>query len=172
MRYRKTTDSEGLFGKMSPDAFPTKPTRSAVSWEQLSAMMVPYTLVTNPDAVAVQIHGDGSGLASELNSLTTTANPLANSSKPPKGITGPNGRTQVWLPDHGHGPLGGFSTVNISASPNGAVACSLSSILETGRIPQRFFLSQEAKSGVLKRAERRGKKLPERLQAALQAGAG
>ncbi len=50
-----------------------------------------------------------------------------------------------------------------------AAACSLSGILEAGNVPQRFFLSATACRGILRRAEKRGKALPERLKAALQA---
>jgi hypothetical protein len=48
----------------------------------------------------------------------------------------------------------------------------LSDILEaTGSVPQRFFLSPKACAGILRRAAKRGKKLPEALEAALQAAA-
>ncbi len=50
-----------------------------------------------------------------------------------------------------------------------AVVCSLSDILETGDVPQRFFLSATACKGILRRAEKRGKSLPQRLREALQA---
>lgn len=93
---------------------------------------------------------------------------LSAAALPWKHQTGRAGLTQVWLPGHGHGLLGGFSTLNISESPNDASACSLSQILETAPIPQRFFLSREAKQGVLRRAEKRGKKLPEKLRLALE----
>lgn len=52
---------------------------------------------------------------------------------------------------------------------SGAVACSLSSTLETGSIASRFFLSGKACAGILRRAEARGKKLPEALRLALEA---
>jgi hypothetical protein len=49
---------------------------------------------------------------------------------------------------------------------------SLSDILEaTGAVPQRFFLSPKACEGILRRAEKRGKKLPEVLARALKAAA-
>jgi hypothetical protein len=41
--------------------------------------------------------------------------------------------------------------------------------LETGAVPQRFFLSATACQGILRRAEKRGKKLPEQLERALAA---
>jgi hypothetical protein len=44
---------------------------------------------------------------------------------------------------------------------------SLSDILETGDVPLRYFLSARACRGILRRAERRGKRLPEHLELAL-----
>ena len=46
--------------------------------------------------------------------------------------------------------------------------CSLSDVLETGNVPPRFSLSAKACSGILRRAERRGKALPPMLKAALE----
>jgi hypothetical protein len=60
-------------------------------------------------------------------------------------------------------------TLNTSDWPSDGSACSLSAILETGAVPQRFYLSARACQGILRRAERRGKKLPIPLQAALEA---
>lgn len=82
------------------------------------------------------------------------------------------GLTLAWLPGRGHGRLGGFSMLNISASPNDAAACSLSSVLETAPIPPRYFLSPQACAGILRRAARRKKTLPPQLQAALESVAG
>jgi hypothetical protein len=45
---------------------------------------------------------------------------------------------------------------------------SLSDVLETGPVPPRFSLSAKACSGILRRAERRGKALPPMLKAALE----
>jgi hypothetical protein len=47
--------------------------------------------------------------------------------------------------------------------------CSLSDILETGAVPQRYFLSAKACKGILRRAAKRGKELPPQLARALQA---
>ena len=60
-------------------------------------------------------------------------------------------------------------TLNILEYHSGAVASSLSDILETGDVPQRFFLSATACRGILRRAEKRGKTLPPALQSALEA---
>ena len=45
----------------------------------------------------------------------------------------------------------------------------LSKVLERGPVHQKYFLSEKACSGILRRAERRGKALPEPLRQALQA---
>lgn len=48
--------------------------------------------------------------------------------------------------------------------------CSLSDILEdSGSVPQRYFLSAKACAGILRRAAKRGKALPEHLARALRA---
>ena len=78
------------------------------------------------------------------------------------------GQTQVWLSDPGREQLGGFSMLNISDWPNDGGACSLSSVLETGPIPSKYFLSPKACLGLLRRATARGKTLPQLLLLALQ----
>lgn len=62
-------------------------------------------------------------------------------------------------------------TLNISAfhSADGAYSeCSLQEILEPNAA-QKYYLSPAACRGVLRRAERRGKPLPDRLRQALEA---
>ena len=49
----------------------------------------------------------------------------------------------------------------------GESLCALSEVLETGNVPQRFFLSATACQGILRRADKRGKELPEALRLAL-----
>lgn len=58
-------------------------------------------------------------------------------------------------------------TLNTSESHKGEEESLLSDILEIGEIPQRFFLSKKACEGILRRAEKRGKELPEQLKMAL-----
>ena len=53
--------------------------------------------------------------------------------------------------------------------PSDDAVCSLSDILETGDVPQRYYLSAKACAGILRRAEKRGKALPDALRAALMA---
>lgn len=66
--------------------------------------------------------------------------------------------------------LGGYLTLNTSDWPSDASVCSLSEVLETD-VPQKYFLSRKAARGVLRRAEKRGKALPEPLRLALEATA-
>ena len=61
-----------------------------------------------------------------------------------------------------------FSMLSFSESPNAAEECSLSDTLEIGDLPQRYYLSATACSGILRRARKRGKKLPGMLEEALR----
>ena len=72
-----------------------------------------------------------------------------------------------------HWPTQGLVTSNgecwirsTSESPKGAVESSLSQVLET-QVAARYSLSVKAAGGILLRAERRGRKLPEPLRQAL-----
>ena len=69
----------------------------------------------------------------------------------------------------GMGSPTGFLTLSTSEWPSAAAVCSLSDTLETGAVPQRYFLSATACRGILRRAEKRGKDLPTTLARALQA---
>jgi hypothetical protein len=62
-------------------------------------------------------------------------------------------------------------TANGSEWPNDGDVCSLSEVLEPS-VPPKYSLSPMACQGILRRAEKRGKKLPEHLEAALVAVAG
>ena len=66
----------------------------------------------------------------------------------------------------GMGFRGACSTAAISAWPNAAKECFLSDVLEP-HVPLRFFLSPRTAAGILRRAEKRGRILPSRLQQAL-----
>ena len=63
--------------------------------------------------------------------------------------------------------LGECSTLSIGESPSVAVESRLSQILEVNPHP-KYSLSQRACQGILNRAERRGKELPEMLRTALE----
>ena len=63
--------------------------------------------------------------------------------------------------------LGELSTLNFGASPSVADESTLSQILEANA-PEKYYLSRKACEGILRRAERRGKVLPEMLREALE----
>jgi hypothetical protein len=69
----------------------------------------------------------------------------------------------------GMGSLTECLTLSSLEWPSAAAVCSLSDTLETGDVPQRFFLSATACQGILRRAEKRGKVLPEALERSLKA---
>src|SRR3990172_3613533 len=62
---------------------------------------------------------------------------------------------------------GGCLTLSISEFPNDADVCSLSEVLET-EAPQKYYLSPRAAHGIIRRAEKRGKKLPTHLEQTLR----
>jgi hypothetical protein len=72
-----------------------------------------------------------------------------------------------WLKS-GMGSHTGFLTLNTLECHKDAGVCSLSGILETTGVPQRFYLSAKACAGILRRAEKRGKKMPAMLEGALR----
>ena len=62
---------------------------------------------------------------------------------------------------------GEFSTLNFSERPSVAVESTLSQILEANA-PEKYWLSAKACAGILRRASKRGKKLPPMLKEALE----
>jgi len=84
-------------------------------------------------------------------------------------------KERTWRQSLGSWPTSGMGgpteclTLNTSEYPSGAVASSLSDVLETGELPPRFSLSPKAAAGILRRAERRERDLPTPLLHALQA---
>lgn len=66
--------------------------------------------------------------------------------------------------------LGELSTPNIGESPSVENVSILSQILEA-EVPEKYYLSPKACSGILRRAEKRGKNLPPLLEAVLKAQA-
>ncbi len=62
---------------------------------------------------------------------------------------------------------GGYLTLSTSELPNDAAVCSLSQVLEADA-PPKYYLSAKACAGILRRAEKRGKELPEQLHRALR----
>ena len=61
----------------------------------------------------------------------------------------------------------GRSMLNTGAYPREECVSTLSQILMAD-VPQKYYLSQKAAQGILRRASERGKKLPEVLETALK----
>lgn len=93
--------------------------------------------------------------------------PLIFGTHPPS-FTQDDGAVKVWTFDKKSMPRGLAGRINVEEWPNDAAVCSLPQILETGQIPQRFFLSPKACSGILRRAEKRGCKLPQKFREAAE----
>ena len=51
-------------------------------------------------------------------------------------------------------------TARTSESPNNAVECTLLPCIETGEVPEKYFLSPNAATGILRRVDRMGRNLP------------
>ena len=62
---------------------------------------------------------------------------------------------------------GGCATLNIGECPSAVKESTLWQILQEDA-PEKYYLSAKACEGILRRAERRGKKLPEMLREALK----
>ena len=95
---------------------------------------------------------------------------------PPSSLQGEEGSTPiaVWCPDQKEPWHGGCLTPNGTEYPSDENVCLswLWQVLETGPVPTRYYLSANACQGILRRAAKRGKKLPEMLEAALRARIG
>ena len=108
----------------------------------------------------------------DLGTLSGKMSPVS-SHQTEEGILEPSsGRWGTW----GMTSPTGFLTLNGSEhnsfqTPSHSVdgVCSLSDVLEREVVPPRYFLSPKACAGILRRAEKRGKALPEMLHRALLA---
>jgi hypothetical protein len=80
-----------------------------------------------------------------------------------------NGHAQGWLNAMSVKSRGASSTLNIGECPSVAVESFLSRILQTMTdVPEKYYLSAKACRGILRRAQERGKELPEELRIALE----
>ena len=69
------------------------------------------------------------------------------------------GQMQDWLNAKTVKFAGAYSILNTSERPSAAVASSLSAVLEQN-VPHKYYLSQKACQGILRRATTKGKQLP------------
>ena len=121
------------------------------------------------------IRGTSFGKTSQAHSVQTAAKTSKLSSKrsvPSKAVKLilldlRNGRTpgkswQTVTQSHG-----GYLMLNTGEFPSEENASTLSQILMAG-VPEKYYLSQKACLGILRRASARGKELPELLRKALE----
>ena len=59
-------------------------------------------------------------------------------------------------------------TAKTSESPNLASASTLSDVVETGEVPEQYFLSPNAARGILRRVDRMGRNLRQHLRQSLE----
>ncbi len=78
------------------------------------------------------------------------------------------GPLRVSLLDPKEQSRGGRLMPNISVWPNAAAVSLLSHVLEGGATQSRYFLSGKACAGILRRADKRRRTLPEPLKRALE----
>jgi len=92
-------------------------------------------------------------LAAEDGTLVPSSGRWSNS-----GMGGPTGCWTLSMSEH---------TGKNAPSRSAGDVCSLLDILESRDVPQKYYLSPRACAGILRRAEKRGKALPEMLRVAL-----
>lgn len=100
----------------------------------------------------------------------TVLEKLAHAAQPDVSIPRPAGGGDGARPEQSSETAGlwhgGCSTLNVGECPSVESVSQLSQILEVN-VPQRYFLSARACQGILTRASRRGKALPDLLKTAL-----
>ena len=80
-----------------------------------------------------------------------------------------DGQTQDWQNCLSVKLHGASSILNIGECPDAAAESSLSRILQPMTdVPEKYYLSPRACAGILRRAKKRGKKIPEELRIALE----
>lgn len=98
-----------------------------------------------------------------------TTSPLSLADLPDEILLGSGSVSPELLREHSTQSLGAFLIHSISECHRDAVESLLSDILElTGDHLQQYYLSAKACAGILRRAEQRGKRLPEILEAVLR----
>lgn len=98
-----------------------------------------------------------------LEELARVEQPDAIVPRPPRGA---DGAKPEQSPEPDGALLGDSSTLNIGESPSVESESLLSQILEANA-PLKYYLSERACQGILTRASRRGKALPDLLKTAL-----
>ena len=105
----------------------------------------------------------GEDFRAVLEELARVEQPDTVIPRPPRGA---DGAKPEQSPERDGALLGDCSTLNIGESPSVESESLLSQILEANA-PLKYYLSERACQGILTRASRRGKKLPDLLKTAL-----
>lgn len=106
----------------------------------------------------------GEDFRAVLEELARVEQPDTVIPRPPRG--GADGAKPEQSPERDGALLGDSSTLNIGESPSVENESLLSQILEANA-PLKYYLSERACQGILTRASRRGKALPDLLKTAL-----
>ncbi len=148
-------------GKMCPEhSAATSRTDSETSepcWKNLYASQ-------NQDFLFLDCRTSRSGQNPEVSSATDGAL-LGEHTTPNTGVCRSADGVSAWWSILTDTPQG-ISSLNVSEEPKSPVPTKLSQILEENPDP-KYNLTPKACAGILRRAERRGKKLPEVLKAVL-----
>ena len=116
---------------------------------------------TLPSLHAIAPHGWYGRTSPEFYPTLATLSATSSQDYQNSGMGGPTGFLTLSTSEWNH-------TLAPSLRDDGV--CSLSDILETGDVPQRYFLSARACEGILRRANQLQKKLAPLLEAALVGG--
>ena len=149
-------------GKMCPE-------RSAVTSRTDSGILEPcwkkLYASQNRDFLFLDCRTSRSGQNREGSSATDGAL-LGEHTTPNTGVCRSEDGASAWWLTLTDTPQG-ISSLNVSEEPNLLVYTKLSQILEENPDP-KYNLTPKACAGILRRAERRGKKLPEALKTVLE----
>ena len=137
---------------------PVNPSR--LQEKDLEWMTLVATWPSNSSELLLKFNQRGSSLKMSQDYCRLTEEGILESSSEKWQKSGMGSPTEFW-------------TLNSSESRSEDVESSLSGILEEiGEVPHRYYLSEKACRGILRRASRRGKQLPTMLEEALTSQAG
>lgn len=144
------------------------------SWDELTLFAEDSPAKTSPSLASVPDWLDTEAVSSGTHSLSQRTSKLNGSSWKTCPAFLPQIRAAISQSSSLHWPTQGLVTSsggcwirNTSESPSGAVESSLSQVLET-QADSRYWLSEKAADGILTRSERKGRRLPDALRAALK----
>ena len=106
-------------------------------------------------------------LVTQVKTSASSSKSSAGSKTRPLRFLRLSGNQQGWSRETAGVLPGESSTPNIGESPSAVRESSLSQILEA-EVPAKYFLSERACEGILRRAKARGEELPPMLKEALE----